>query len=77
MRHGSRSLSLAAAVAVGLLACCPLPAARPRENPDVTRGGTIPVGASHDWTLGATRARGWMYCEMLVTTQARLTELSE
>ncbi len=41
------------------------------RNPDFTRGGTIPAGATHDWTLGATGARGWMYSEKLVTSVAR------
>lgn len=40
-------------------------------GPDFTKGDEIPEGASHDWTLGATGARGWMYCDKLVTTDAR------
>jgi len=40
-------------------------------NPDFTGGDTIPEGASHDWTLGATGARGWMFSEKLVTDDAR------
>lgn len=39
--------------------------------PDFTQGDRIPDGASHDWNLGATGARGWMHCERLVTTDAR------
>ncbi|HQZ65874.1 MAG TPA: DUF6288 domain-containing protein, partial [Planctomycetaceae bacterium] len=31
----------------------------------------IPEGATHDWNLGATGARGWMFCDKLVTTDAR------
>ena len=27
--------------------------------PDFTKGDAIPKGADHDWTLGATGARGW------------------
>ncbi|MEY3395885.1 MAG: hypothetical protein RL346_2122 [Verrucomicrobiota bacterium] len=41
------------------------------QNPDFTKGGKIPEEASHDWTLGATGARGWMYCDKLVTSDAR------
>ena len=41
------------------------------HNPDFTRGETIPEGAVHDWTLGATGARGWMYSHRLETTEAR------
>ena len=39
--------------------------------PDFTRGDTIPAGAKHDWNLGATGARGWMFCDSMVTTDAR------
>lgn len=41
------------------------------ENVDFTKGGTIPAGANHNWTLGATGARGWMYSNTLVTADAR------
>ncbi len=40
-------------------------------NPDFTRGDAIPADATHDWNLGATGARGWMYPDKLVTTDAR------
>ncbi len=40
-------------------------------NPDFTQGDEIPEGANHDWTLGATGARGWMFSDKLVTTDAR------
>jgi Family of unknown function (DUF6288) len=39
--------------------------------PDFTKGGTIPEQARHDWNLGATGIRGWMYINNLETTQAR------
>lgn len=41
------------------------------SNPDLTKGESIPAGADHDWTLGATGARGWMFSDKLVTTDAR------
>jgi hypothetical protein len=55
------------------LAASSLTAASPSEtgNPDFTRGGKIPEGASHDWNLGATGARGWMFSDKLVTADAR------
>jgi hypothetical protein len=57
---------------VGLLILdCP---AAPRDqmpNPDFTKGEKIPEGARHDWTLGATGARGWIYSNRLETTDAR------
>ena len=48
-------------------------AARPKTIalPDFTKGDAIPSDANHDWNLGATGARGWMYCDKLVTTDAR------
>jgi hypothetical protein len=39
--------------------------------PDFTKGDAIPAGADHDWNLGATGARGWMYSNKLVTADAR------
>lgn len=39
--------------------------------PDFTKGESIPAGATHDWNLGATGARGWMYSDTMVTTDAR------
>ena len=39
--------------------------------PDFTKGDTIPPNAKHDWNLGPTGMRGWMYCDKLVTTDAR------
>ncbi|MDB6070294.1 MAG: putative protein of unknown function acetylesterase [Verrucomicrobiales bacterium] len=39
--------------------------------PDFTQGGVIPENARHDWNLGATGLRGWMYCHMLGTDEAR------
>jgi len=46
-------------------------------NPDFTRGDKIPEGANHDWTLGATGARGWMFSDRLVTTDARQIAITE
>ena len=39
--------------------------------PDFTKGDAIPANAKHDWNLGATGLRGWMYCDKLVTSDAR------
>jgi len=47
------------------------PAAGGLTLPDFTKGDSIPAGAKHDWNLGATGVRGWMYCEKMVTTDAR------
>ena len=47
--------------------------AKERTNPipDFTRGDGIPEGATHDWNLGPTGARGWMYSDEMVTSDAR------
>ncbi|MCC6508875.1 MAG: acetylesterase [Pirellulaceae bacterium] len=44
---------------------------QPLAIPDFTKGGTIPAEARHDWNLGPTGLRGWMFCDKLVTTDAR------
>lgn len=49
-------------------------AAAPGKNdspPDFTKGEKIPDGATHDWNLGATGARGWIHSANFATTQAR------
>ena len=40
-------------------------------NPDFTRGEQIPEGATHDWNLGPTGLRGWMYSNRMETSEAR------
>ncbi len=45
--------------------------ARPLAIPDLTNGDVIPAEAQHDWNLGPTGLRGWMFCDKLVTTDAR------
>ena len=39
--------------------------------PDFTTGDKIPAGYDHDWNLGPTGARGWIYCDGFETTKAR------
>jgi len=68
------------AITAMLAAPGPAVAARARTEmivPDFTQGGKIPAGASHDWNLGATGARGWIYSDMLVTTDARQIALTK
>ncbi len=48
--------------------------------PDFTQGDAIPTGAEHDWNLGATGARGWIYSDKMVTSDARqiyITQVDE
>lgn len=70
---------LSCAVASALAVQFPANAA-PAQNgitlPDFTKGDPIPSGAKHDWNLGATGARGWIYCEKMVTTDARQIALT-
>jgi hypothetical protein len=54
-----------------LVVPCPAAPRGQMANPDLTKGGSIPEGASHDWNLGATGARGWMFSNRLETTEAR------
>ncbi|MBT8043984.1 MAG: HEAT repeat domain-containing protein, partial [Verrucomicrobiae bacterium] len=56
------------------LAILPLAEALPPKsipNPDFTKGDAIPEGATHDWNLGATGLRGWIYSQKLSTAKAR------
>jgi len=48
--------------------------------PDFTKGDPIPDGAKHDWNLGATGVRGWIYSDKMVTSDARqirITQIAE
>ena len=40
-------------------------------NPDFTQGGQRPEAATHDWNIGPTGLRGWMYAADFETAQAR------
>lgn len=44
--------------------------------PDFTQGDKPPAEARHDWNLGATGARGWMFSDKLVTSDARQVYIS-
>ena len=64
--------SILRALALVLASCVSLPAAPDSPaNPDFTKGEPIPADAKHDWNLGATGLRGWMYSDKLVTYDAR------
>ena len=39
--------------------------------PNFLKGDKIPAGYDHDWNLGPTGARGWIYSDDFETTQAR------
>ena len=59
--------SVVLALVVGVTAAPPSTV----SNPDFTKGEPIPEGATHDWNLGPTGARGWMYSNKLETSEAR------
>lgn len=46
-------------------------------KPDFTKGDPIPAGATHDWTLGATGLRGWIYSNKLETSEARQIRITK
>ena len=52
-------------------------APRKMTMPDFTKGDAIPAGANHDWNLGPTGARGWMYSEKLATADARQISITK
>jgi hypothetical protein len=62
-------------LAFALLGLASIASALPNDKaiviPDLTKGDKIPKGAKHDWNLGPTGLRGWMFCDKLVTTDAR------
>lgn len=75
MPHPMQTLSpasflLAAFLALGISPSHATPQAK-TDNPDFTRGDPIPEGATHDWNLGPTGARGWIYSRQMETTEAR------
>ena len=73
--------SLTSFVAAVLLAFpASVSAAEPKgnpANPDFTIGDTIPAKAKHDWNLGAIGARGWMFCDKMVTSDARQISITK
>jgi len=47
------------------------------QIPDFTAGDPIPDGMTHDWNLGPTGARGWMYSHKMVTSDARQIKITQ
>lgn len=66
-----RASSLSFIVIMAMLATPGLVFGAELPNPDFTRGDKIPENAKHDWNLGATGLRGWMFCDKMVTSDAR------
>jgi len=72
-------LSCALVATLGLLFITNADARKIKDmpNPDFTKGEKIPEGAVHDWTLGATGARGWIYTDKMSTGKARQIYITE
>ncbi len=68
---GQFPIALTLALASILAAPRPILAAGDLTMPDFTKGDAIPEKAKHDWNLGPTGLRGWMFCDKMVTTDAR------
>jgi hypothetical protein len=64
-------ITLIASVVLALVAGVTAAPPSTVSNPDFTKGEPIPEGATHDWNLGPTGARGWMYSNKLETSEAR------
>ncbi|MBN8603570.1 MAG: PDZ domain-containing protein, partial [Planctomycetes bacterium] len=68
----SRTCAWIAATWIGLASVViAAPQAKELSIPDFTKGDPIPENAPHDWNLGPTGLRGWMFCDRLVTKDAR------
>ena len=67
--HKKAGAAFLGAVAITWLLCGGLMAAQPPQVPDLTQGGK--KDDRHDWTLGPTGARGWIWGWRLETTEAR------
>ena len=50
---------------------CSTRAAEDLKVPDFTKGDAIPAKAKHDWNLGPTGLRGWIFSDKMVTSDAR------
>ena len=68
-----KRITIVASLIIAAALANPAPAAGDGQKtvPDFTTGETIPADAKHDWNLGPTGLRGWMFCDQLVTTDAR------
>jgi hypothetical protein len=69
---------------LALVALCsaPLPALAAGKGqalsvPDFTKGDAIPAKAKHDWNLGPTGMPGWMFCDQMLTTDARQISITK
>jgi|688.fasta_scaffold57818_2 hypothetical protein len=72
MTHCTPALLLGTLIFAATLALTATAAPKDRVAvPDFTNGAKIPKGAKHDWNLGPTGLRGWIFCDEMVTADAR------
>ncbi|MEN9576571.1 MAG: hypothetical protein RL514_4426 [Verrucomicrobiota bacterium] len=68
-------------IAAAVILATPVPALAAGKGqmtmPDFTKGDAIPAGAKHDWNLGPTGLRGWMFCDEMVTSDARQISITK
>lgn len=77
MNFHTRPLGFALTVLLGLSFSAEARRAKDMPHPDFTKGDKIPEGATHDWTLGATGARGWIYSKNVTTSYARQIKVTK
>ncbi|MCF7734439.1 MAG: DUF6288 domain-containing protein [Akkermansiaceae bacterium] len=78
MNTTTRPATIMFSLALAAILTVPSPGAPNKMAlPDFTKGDPIPARASHDWNLGATGARGWMFCDKMVTTDARQIRITK
>lgn len=71
MTISSRVLQVSLFILAALAIPCTAAPNGKLDVPDFTQGSRIPKDAKHDWNLGPTGLRGWMFCDKMVTTDAR------
>lgn len=77
MIFNRRAPRLTLLVIAALMNCVIAVAQDPVVVPDFTQGAKIPRDSKHDWNLGPTGLRGWIFCDRLVTTDARQILITE
>ncbi len=71
-------MKIQALLALSILSLpCPAAPKGQMDLPDFTKADAIPEGAVHDWALGATGLRGWIYSDRMVTSDARQILVTE
>ena len=74
-----KRITIVASLIIAATLANPAPAARNDQMtvPDFTKGAKLPTGAKHDWNLGPTGLRGWIFCDKMVTTDARQISITK